>query len=326
MSVKLDLKDKKIIYELDVDSRQSASQLAKKVGVSKQGCTFKINNLVKKGIINSFVTVLNTPLMGHLSFRMYFKLIDISPSKETEFRNWLINHNLIPWVVGCEGLWDYIIVVFPKDFTEFESFSTELNNNWGNFVEKKDIALVTEAHHFRSGYLLEKKVDIPPLTYAGQPKEVYKLDEIENKILAMLCENSRAELVQIGKQLNLPSKTVAYRIKKLREINLIEGYTLTVDYSKLGFERYKVFIRSKSMDQEREKSFIEWARMHPYCLYYSKSIASSDVELELIVKNSIHLREIVAEIRKNFNDVIRAYEVMKIYQEFKLNFIPWVNP
>ena len=40
MTMKLDLKDKKLLYELDIDSRLSASKLAKKIGISKQGIEF----------------------------------------------------------------------------------------------------------------------------------------------------------------------------------------------------------------------------------------------------------------------------------------------
>ena len=31
---------------------------------------------------------------------MYFKLIDVSPQEEQEFRNYLIQHSEVPWVVG----------------------------------------------------------------------------------------------------------------------------------------------------------------------------------------------------------------------------------
>ena len=73
MTIKLDQKDKKLIYELDIDSRQSASQLARTIGISKQGSTFKINNLVSKEVIQGFPAILNTALIGYLSFRIYFK-------------------------------------------------------------------------------------------------------------------------------------------------------------------------------------------------------------------------------------------------------------
>lgn len=323
MVVKLDLKDRKVLYELDIDSRQSASQLAKKVGLSKQGCTLKINNLVKKEVIQSFVAVINTPLIGNLSFRMYFKLIDISPKEEEKFRSYFINHKKVSWVVGCEGMWDYIIVVFPADFEDFEKFNMELNNKYGQYIEKKEIALVTAAYHFRSGYILGKKEYLLPLVYAGQPKEIIKLDTADRKILALLACDSRMQLVNIYKILKLPAKTASYRIEKLKKLNIIEGFTITVNLNNIGFERYKVFIRTKNLSENIEKTFIQYAKTHPYILYYSKSIGVNDVELELIVKNSNHLREVIAGIREKFGDVIKSYEILKIYKEYKLNFFPW---
>ncbi|MFH0701209.1 MAG: Lrp/AsnC family transcriptional regulator [Candidatus Woesearchaeota archaeon] len=321
--MKLDLKDKKLIYELDIDSRQPASQLARKIGISKQGCTFKINNLVKNKVIISFPTVINTPLIGHLSFRMYFKLIDVSPPEEQEFRDYLIQHPEVPWVVGSEGKWDYIVVVFPSDFEAFEKFNLELNNIYGKFIEKKDIALVTQANHFRAGYILGQKRDLLPLVYAGQPKKVVELDIVEKNILTLLARNARYPLVEISKLINVPAKNIAYRIDKLKSMGVIEGFTLMVDLGQIGFERYKMFIRSKNLSEKTERSFIQYARMHPYLLYYSKSIGENDVELEFVVRNGNHLREIIADIRNKFGEVIKSYETLKIYQEFKLNYYPW---
>lgn len=36
LKMKLDLKDKKILYELDLDSRATLNEIAQKVGLSKQ--------------------------------------------------------------------------------------------------------------------------------------------------------------------------------------------------------------------------------------------------------------------------------------------------
>ena len=322
MSIKLDLKDKRLLYELDIDSRQSASQLAKQIGISKQGCTLKINNLVKKGVITSFPTVTNTPVIGYLSFRLYLKLSDISPEEEEEFKAFLINHPSIPWVVGCEGMWDYIIVVFPHDFKNFEEIDTAINNKYGSVIDRKDIALVTRANHFRAGYILGKKRDIPPLVYAGQPFEVAVLDELEKKILTILAKDARTPIIEIAKILKTPAKTISYRIEKLKKANVIEGYTITVDFEKIGFERYKIFIRTKNLAPQKERAFIEYCRMHPYGLYYSTSIGSNDVELEFIVTNGNHLREIIADIRNKFKEIIKSYEILKIYKEYKLNYYP----
>ena len=154
-------------------------------------------------------------------------------------------------------------------------------------------------------------------------KKIVKLDNVDKKILTLLAKNARIPLIEVSRILKLPSKTVSYRIEKLRKLNVIEGCTITVDLDKIGFERYKVFIRTKNLSESIEKGFIRYARMHPFVLYYSKSIGANDVELELIVENSIHLREVIGKIREKFGDVIKSYEILKIYREYKLDFFPW---
>ena len=46
MPNELDLKDRKILYELDINSRQSNSEIAKKTGLSKQVIGLRIKKLV----------------------------------------------------------------------------------------------------------------------------------------------------------------------------------------------------------------------------------------------------------------------------------------
>jgi DNA-binding Lrp family transcriptional regulator len=56
--LKIDLKDRKILYQLDINSRQSYSQIAKKVGLSKTVLVYRINRLKEKGVIRKFYTEL----------------------------------------------------------------------------------------------------------------------------------------------------------------------------------------------------------------------------------------------------------------------------
>jgi len=55
----LDLKDRKILYYLDINSRQSNSDIAKKVGLSKEVVNYRIKRLEKEGIIKGYYTVLD---------------------------------------------------------------------------------------------------------------------------------------------------------------------------------------------------------------------------------------------------------------------------
>ena len=66
---KLDLKDRKILYHLDFDSRQSFRAIGKKVGLSKDVVTDRVKKLVENGIIKNFYTVINPLKIGFISVR-----------------------------------------------------------------------------------------------------------------------------------------------------------------------------------------------------------------------------------------------------------------
>src|SRR3989338_10516950 len=80
---KLDLKDKRLLYELDLDSRQSFNELGKKLSLSKSSVIYRINNMQKSGIIKQYHTVLDIGKLGYISFRLYIKLQNSTPSTET---------------------------------------------------------------------------------------------------------------------------------------------------------------------------------------------------------------------------------------------------
>ena len=55
MALKLDVKDRKILYELDKNSRQSYSSLAKKVGLSQEAVRYMVNKLIENKVILKFL-------------------------------------------------------------------------------------------------------------------------------------------------------------------------------------------------------------------------------------------------------------------------------
>ncbi|MFA6065315.1 MAG: Lrp/AsnC family transcriptional regulator [archaeon] len=63
-----------------------------------------------------------------------------------------------------------------------------------------------------------------------------QMDDINQKILNALLENSRLSYRQIAKNTGISAATVMNRIKSLEEEGVIKGYSTLIDYDKLGFE------------------------------------------------------------------------------------------
>ena len=71
------------------------------------------------------------------------------------------------------------------------------------------------------------------------------MDKIDLEILRVLQENCRIPLEELAKKVNLPRSTVYYKIKKLEEKKIIEGYYAKINLK--GVEDYLTitFVRAK---------------------------------------------------------------------------------
>ncbi|MEM3640629.1 MAG: Lrp/AsnC family transcriptional regulator [Candidatus Bathyarchaeia archaeon] len=72
------------------------------------------------------------------------------------------------------------------------------------------------------------------------------LDKIDLGILKILQEDCRIPLEQIAEKLEAPKSTIHYRIKRLEEEGIIEGYYAKVNFEKLGKDYLTVtLVRAK---------------------------------------------------------------------------------
>src|SRR5512136_1843915 len=89
----LDSKDHKILYHLFLNSRQSLSSIAKKVGLQKSVVEYRIRRLQTNGIIKNFNAMVDVFKLGYSVCRLYIVLQFTSPDKEKEIINHFVSHN-----------------------------------------------------------------------------------------------------------------------------------------------------------------------------------------------------------------------------------------
>ncbi len=61
-------------------------------------------------------------------------------------------------------------------------------------------------------------------------------DELDKRIIELLCRSSQGSYRQLAKQLDVHPTTLIQRVKNLEAKGVINGYRASVDYVKLGFE------------------------------------------------------------------------------------------
>ncbi|ADC51585.1 LrpC, transcriptional regulator [Alkalihalophilus pseudofirmus OF4] len=61
-----------------------------------------------------------------------------------------------------------------------------------------------------------------------------KIDEVDRRILDELKQDSRLSMSELGRRVNLSSPSVTERVRQMESFGIIKGYTLTINYEKLG--------------------------------------------------------------------------------------------
>ncbi|MBI2662151.1 Lrp/AsnC family transcriptional regulator [Candidatus Woesearchaeota archaeon] len=317
----LDLKDKKILYELDLNSRATLNEIAKKVGLSKQVVDYHLKNLIKESAIKQFYTVINFSKLGYTQYKLYLKFQNVNVEKEKEIINyWTQNKNSV-WVASCRGRWDLATSILARDINDFGEILSNFINQYGLFVLEKDVLITQISPIFTKAYLTEKK-EKKKFTYGGKI-EHYELDDIDIKILKILSINARLTILEMIDKLNLTRDIINYRMKKLTKDNILSQYRISINLEKINYRLNKIIMRLRSLTPEKEKQLITYVASHPHGMQYLKLIGSWDVELEFEVKDDEQLHEILLEIRNQFSEIIRDYDTLLIRQEHKLNYYPF---
>jgi len=212
--IKLDLKDRKILYELDRNSRQTFHQIAKKVGLSKDSVIYRINKLQREGIIKQFHTIIDTGKLGFISFRLYIKLQNTTPEKEKEIIEFLKKQKNVTWLVSIDGEYDLGLWILTKSIKEMNKLWKSILEKYNDFIEKRWLTIFTKVSYFPRAYLLEKEHNTEEHIFITESEET-KLDKLGLEILDLLAHNSRIPILEISEKLKITPKTAAARIKQL---------------------------------------------------------------------------------------------------------------
>ena len=64
----------------------------------------------------------------------------------------------------------------------------------------------------------------------------YEIDNIDLKILTLLTQDAKLPYTEVAKKVFVSGGTVHVRMKKMEDMGIVKGTTLSMDYSKLGYD------------------------------------------------------------------------------------------
>ena len=319
--IDLDLKDKKILFELDKNSRISLSELAKKVRLSKEVVFHRINNLVKKEIILRFQTVASTYRLGYQSYKIYFKLQNLTKEIRSQIQDFFIKDDMVYWIGNCQGRWDLIIAFWAKTIQEFANLDDEILNKFSNYIQEKAISISRKSIQYNRRWFYYDKLEPIETTFGEELPEI-TIDSTDLEILKYLANNARIKITDLAKKLNVSITVIRYRLKQLEKNKVILGYKYALNTKKLAYEACKSFISFKNIAEQKRKVLISYCKLLKNVINIVLTIGPWDMEIEFEVKNFEEYYNLMNNIQEKFNDIIKSYESVLFSSEPKQSFMP----
>jgi len=318
MVIKLDKYDKKLLYQLDINARQSYVQLAKKIGLSKDTIKYRINNYLKTGTLDGFYALIDASKLGYYSIRAYFKFKNTTSKKEKEIIHYLINQREVWYLGRAEGSCDIFFGFWTREIINFNKFWKNFKIKFGKRTTKEKHGLFLELDHFSRNYL-QKTNNFQTIKGIAEPK-LEKIDKTDEKILELLSKDARIQIAHICKKVNLTAKAVILRIKNLEKKKIILGYKAKLNLEKIGYSMYKIDLMLSNPQKINEVR--TYLFRLPNIIHSEIVLGGSDFEFDLECKGFEEFNCIISKVKENIGEDIESLDYYRTLKIYKAVYLP----
>lgn len=315
---KLDQASRRIIYELDRNSRTPYSKIAKATGIAQHTVRYRVLSLIRDGVIAKFNTVVNPSKLGYTQYKVLLRLHSADENTVQKIIRHLMRNPSVTWLVRFEGPWDIGITFKVIQMIEFSVFLDDLSSRFGQFISARRIDVNISAHYLARRYLVKGPASADLLRHYASGHEPCSLDPINREIISHLQKDSRTSASDIAEHLKtcesvrvpISREAVLMRIRQLENDRVITGYNMALNQETLGQLHYKVMLSLNHESSEGIEKVILDCHDMPRVRYVVKTLGDADYELDLEVESVEQYRQIINDLKARHPRTIRDHAAM----------------
>lgn|GEM_PF-509182 len=322
--IKIDKIDAKILKILLTESRTSFTNIAKECKITVTAVRMRYKRLWRDGVINGEKMLVNPHCLG------YRHIIDLgittAVEDEKEVAKFLETKQYISELIGPLGKYNFLGKVVLRDLNKLHEIIAELESNQN--INHVDALIWAEAVNIEFPQNLIIKPELQEnsqfvnrkatLTNLDQPS--LDIDQTDRKIAKILSDNSRIPFKSIAEQLDMSTKAVIQRYKKLRE-NLLTLSTISLNLTKLGYTALGAVYLKVSNRSKMPEIYSQLLQI-PNLIVIIRLIDTYDIYCAIALENFEKLFEVNEKIRRiNGIEATETY-VTPMAPSWPLNLFP----
>lgn len=314
----LDIKDQKIFVELFKNGRVPYSTISKNTHMSKDAVRYRIDKLIKEGLMTNITTIIDINKLGWSSSLVFFKFANLNKVKIKQFMSYLIESPFVVEILEFAGSWDFAARFQHKDTIHLNQIINKLEGNFPYLIDNYSIFFISESIFLPYNVLFENDA----FQFSPVKIQPYKIDDFDLKILTAISTDGRKSLAQLEEELKENRMTIYYRMKKMMKSGLIQHFRPNMFTEKLGLHWYIVKIKLSQRSDEKINSLINRLKSFKQTNHIMLGFGAADIIFYTQVKIVQELQDIMYMLREDFSDEIKSIEFDNTLKDYKWDFFP----
>lgn len=322
----IDVKDRKLLYELDVHARLGTSELGKRIGLSQEGVHYRLRRLEERKIIGGYIALINFGKLGYTGYGVYARFHNVNKQERATIIRALHQHKHIYWIGEYGGRFDIAFALMAKNIIHFNEMFTELSTKYHHVLKDFTVAIRVELIQFPRDYLLGQRPVLRKISRTprfGGYVEPERLDRLDTMILKTLATQARLPLIELARHIHVPAATVTRRLKHLVERGVVQGYSAMIRCQELGYHSFQLFLSTHNLTKEKKHKLFAYCQSHPHIIFWIETVGKWNLEIIYEVETYELFQEMLIEYRSLFADIILDVETIIVFNHYtKYNQYP----
>lgn len=321
--MKLSDQERRILVAAELHASASLDELQERSGLGKNSIRYAIQKLQSRGIIKR-VPFIDVYPFGLTDFVVYFSITSrIGTLKMRQGLDELLKQSYVTWMGELGGSYQHSVAVFAKSVSEFFSFLEYMGRLFEGMTIKKTVRISKRFTRYNRTYL-SPDIQKEHMDFGASERTV-ELDELDEKILLTMVNDSSLTSRQQAMRIGIPDSTWHHRLRKLKADGIYIGDLFVIDTTRLGYTFYNLQIHTNGLYLDLEQKIRAWAESHPHVVHLIESIAAWDFEIGVEAEMPHQITEVVSELYEKFGGDIVQIDMVPIFANKKYNFFRPLN-
>jgi len=322
---KIDMKDRRLLSEMDMDAKAPMKALARRCRLSRQVADYRLRRLREQGVAFGALTIFDSAVAGYKWYRVLLSLNKISVGQKGDLLGYLKNHRFVFWLGEVGGNWDIVVNFVCRDHFHFNSIFEEMMQKHGQFVKRHEILIYIDVHDMPRAYLLPTDSPRMEFYHAMKPNSSLVLDNVDKGIIRILGKDASASATYISEKIGASPQTVNARVAKMLLAKFILGFRLFINPSALGYQSHMVFFEMNRIEPESEKTFVNYLKGVPNVTFIVRHLGKWRIGLEIETRTQEEFQDIFVRIRTKFAGLIDGFESFPLFRDHVIDYFPEGN-